>query len=103
MQKTDKGHISLEWLPAKETVKAPVDGYIIEMSTGDGNDFVEVGKVDGMTCSFDAEGLQEGQKYNFRVKAENQSGTSIGTQLDKGVTATAIGKTDSDLLQVLWK
>ena len=71
------------------------------MSTGDSSDFVEVGKVDGMTCNFDLEGLQEGPKYTFRIKAENQSGTSSGTQLDKAVTATTVGNIDSDVPHTL--
>ena len=90
--KTDQGSVSLEWLPAKETVKTPIDGYIVEMSTGDNSKFVVVGKVDGMACNFTAKGLEDGQKCNFRVKAENQVGCSAGVQLEKAVTATAVGK-----------
>ena len=43
---TDSGCISLEWMPAKETATAPVDGYVIEMAEGDSKNFVEVAKVD---------------------------------------------------------
>ena len=90
---TDFGSISLEWMPAKETATTPVDGYVIEMAEGDSGNFVEVAKVDGGTCKFDATGLKDGQRYNFRIKAENRAGTSERcAQLDKPATASALGK-----------
>ena len=80
-------------MPAKETATAPVDGYVIEMAEGDSKNFVEVAKVDGGKCKFDATGLKEGEKYNFRIKAQNQAGTSDRcAQLDNPVTASAVGK-----------
>ena len=80
-------------MPAKETATAPVDGYVIELAEGDSENFVEVAKVDGGTCTFDATGLKDGEKYNFRIKAQNQAGTSERcTQLDKPVTAESVGK-----------
>ncbi len=92
MVNTDKGRISIEWLPAKETVISPVDRYIVEMSVGDGQRFTEVGKVVGTTCHFDANGLTEGEKYNFRIKAENQAGTSGTIQLEKPAVASSVGE-----------
>ena len=80
-------------MPAKETATAPVDGYVMEMAEGDSKNFVEVAKVDGGTCTFDATGLKDGEKYNFRVKAQNQAGNSErSAQLDKLATASAFGK-----------
>ena len=80
-------------MPAKETATVPVDGYVIEMAEGDSKNFVEVAKVDGGTCTFDATGLKDGEKYNFRIKAQNQTGTSErSAQLDKPATASALGK-----------
>ena len=90
---TDKGSVSLEWQPAKETSTTPVDGYIIGMAKGDNKDFTEVARVDGGTCKFDATGLKDGEKYNFRVKSLNQAGISTGfAQLDKPIIASAVGK-----------
>ncbi len=91
---TDKGRISLAWQPAKEALDAPVDGYLIEMAPGNSKDFQEVGRIEGNDmCVFDANGLKEGQKYNFRVKALNQRGTSPGfASLDKPVAASPMGE-----------
>ena len=97
---TDKGCVSLEWQPGKERSLTPVDGYIIEMAEDDSKDFTEVGRVDGGTCKFDAIGLQDGQKYNFQVKAENQTGTSEGSvQLGKPVIASEVGKGRRDVVE----
>ena len=74
----EKDRISLAWQPAKETATIPVDGYLVEMTTGDADDFKQVGRVDGNTCHFDVAGLQNGEKYNFRIRTQNPSGTSEG-------------------------
>ena len=90
---TKKGSIFLEWQPAKETSITPVEGYVIEMSKGYSKDFTEVARIDGGTCKFDATGLKDGEKYNFRVKSVNPAGTSVGSaQLDKPVIASEVGK-----------
>ena len=90
---TNKGSISMEWQPAKETSITPVDEYIIEMSKGGNKDFTEVARVDSGTCKFDATGLKDGEKYNFRVKSVNRADSSVGSaQLDKPVIASAVGK-----------
>ena len=59
------------------------------MAEGDSKDFTEVARVDGGTCKFNATGLKDGEKYNFRIKAQNPAGTSAGgAQLEFPVTAS---------------
>ena len=89
---TGKGSISLAWQPAPDTVNAPVEGYVIEVATGDSNNFTKIGTVDCKKCNFKAKDLEAGQKYNFRIKAQNQSGISSGTTLDRSVVASPLGK-----------
>ena len=91
---TDEGQIFLAWQSPKEKVKAPVEGYVIEMAIGHSKEFVEIDRVDGKTHNFSAAGLKSGQKYNFRIKSENSSGTSSGAQLEKAVAACppSVGK-----------
>ena len=84
---TDKGEICLAWQAPKEKAKAPIDGYIIETLIGDSIDFMEIGRVEANALSFDATGLNIGQKYNFRIKAHNSEGASDGVQLEKAVAA----------------
>ena len=90
---TNKGEVSLAWQAPKDASNAPVENYIIEIATGDSANFAEFGRVKGQNFTFDASGLKDGQKYNFRVRAQNVVGTSAGgAQLDKPVIASAIGK-----------
>ena len=51
-------------------------------------EYETVGRVDGETMSFTADGLKEGQKYYIRVKAENPAGLSeSGAELKKPAVA----------------
>ena len=70
---TDSGCISLEWMPAKETATAPVDGYVIEMAEGNSKNFVEVAKVDAEKYKFDATGLKDGEKIQFPYQSSKSS------------------------------
>ena len=94
---TDKGSVTLEWQPAVDAVNAPVEEYLIEVSKRDSTNFTEVGRLDGKQCKFKATCLEPGQKYYFRIKAYNQSGTSSGATLDRPVVASPIGKDSSFL------
>ena len=87
----DAGRISLAWEPPKDIPNAytPVDGYIIEMATGVKDNFVEVARVDGNTCNYEATGLKDNKKYNFRIRPYNASGISKAfAQLDEPVIAS---------------
>ena len=95
---TSKGQVFLEWQPAKETREAPIEEYVIEMAVGDSSNYKQIATVDANECKFDAKGLKDGQKYNFRIKALNRAGPSQGyAKLDKQVTASATGKRDDCL------
>ena len=66
VESTGEGHISLAWQPVEETAKAPVDGYFIEMATGDSKNFKQVGKIEGRNmCKFYMTDLKDGEKYVF--------------------------------------
>ena len=66
---------------------------MIEMAEGNSKDFSEIAIVDNCTCTFKATGLEDGMKYDFRVKAQNSSGNSSGyAQLHKPVFASSLGK-----------
>ena len=98
---TAKGQIFLEWQPAQETRKAPIEEYVIEMAIGDSNNYRQIATVGADKCKFDAKVLKDGEQYNFRIKAQNQAGTSQGyAKLDKEVTASLFGKR-GDCLDVL--
>lgn len=63
------------------------------MADEDSEDFVEIARVNGKTCKFEASDLEDGEKYFFRIKAFNSSGTSGGSaELDKAVVASKLGK-----------
>ena len=90
--RTDKGLVSLAWSPGKEDKNSPVQEYVLEIAPAGSGDFKEVATLDGKQCSYEVANLKDGQKYNFRIKARNQSGTSEGVVLDKPVVASPLGK-----------
>ena len=78
----------LEWNKPLDDGGLPVTGYVIEkMDTASGR-WVPCGKTDGPNAtSFDVSGLDEGKKYEFRVKAVNEEGESEGLESEKPVVA----------------
>lgn len=69
----DKDHVDLKWNPPKEDGGAPITGYIIEKKDKFG-DWEKVLEVPGNATDATVKGLQEGQSYQFRVRAVNKAG-----------------------------
>ena len=78
-----------------DTTEAPVKKYVIEMAVEGSTDFKQIATVDANKNKIDIKGLKDGQRYSFRIRGQNQAGTSPGyAQLEKPVIASVIGKND---------
>lgn len=67
--------VSLSWEAPDYDGGMPVTGYVIERSDATRGGWVTVGSTDVYTHSFKIPKLLEGNKYYFRVMAENAVGT----------------------------
>jgi len=70
----DETSVQLKWDKPLRDGGAPITGYIIEMRPKGSPDWKECGKVDGNNPKGPVEGLTEGEKYEFRVRAVNKAG-----------------------------
>ena len=78
--------MTIQWEPPVSDGGAPLTGYIVEMRNAKESKYKLASKVDGQTLTYTADGLTEGVKYTFRVKAENPAGVSENAvKLDKAV------------------
>ena len=85
---TSPDSVTLTWTLPPSDGGAAVTHYIIEQRLASETNFMQVGKVDGMTFSYKTTGLTKDKDYMFCVKAENPAGVSSeGAQLEKPVTA----------------
>jgi len=63
---------TLHWSPPKDDGGSPVSNYVIERKPAKGGDWERVGAPAGL--SFRCRGLNHGERYDFRVRAENEYG-----------------------------
>jgi predicted phage tail protein len=70
----DKDFVQLKWEPPVRDGGAPITGYIIEKKDKYAKDFVPAAEIHGNICQGKVTGLNEGDKYEFRVRAVNKAG-----------------------------
>uniref|UniRef100_A0A8D2KWR4 Immunoglobulin superfamily member 22 n=1 Tax=Varanus komodoensis TaxID=61221 RepID=A0A8D2KWR4_VARKO len=77
--------ISLAWQPPDEG--DPPSGYILEMRAQDTKEWSKCTKIPISGTNYTVGGLQERQKYFFRIRAVNEAGVGEPIELKKGVLA----------------
>jgi predicted RNA-binding protein with TRAM domain len=82
-----KNHADLKWTPPKEDGGAPVEKYIIEKKDPVTGKWQKALEVPGNKTDAKVPDLQEGQKYQFRVKAVNKGGESKPSPPSDTITA----------------
>ncbi|VVC89475.1 unnamed protein product [Leptidea sinapis] len=72
----DEKSVKLKWEPPIRDNGAPITGYIIEFMDRDRGEFVKAAEVHGNVCQGTVPKLEEGNQYQFRVRAINKAGQS---------------------------
>ncbi|CAG0918476.1 unnamed protein product [Notodromas monacha] len=85
----DEHMVQLKWDPPNKDGGSPITGYIIEMRDKYGGNFVKAAEVSGNRCQGQVKGLEEGNKYEFRVKAINKAGPGEPSEHTNPHTAKA--------------
>ena len=81
--------VKLKWdLPIRDG-GSPITGYIIEMMDKHGGAFVKAAEVKGNVCQGVVNNLEEGNRYEFRVRAVNKAGQSEPSDSTKPHVAKA--------------
>ncbi|KAG8506709.1 Myomesin-3, partial [Galemys pyrenaicus] len=75
----------LTWTPPSDTRGNPVTGYSIERCQGDSEQWVPCHEAPGGTCRCPIQGLVEGQRYRFRVRAISRVGSSLPSKASEPV------------------
>ena len=76
---------TLSWRPPEDDGGAPIQNYVVEKKGKDGK-WKPVSKFcRGNKC--EVTDLEEGEKYEFRVKAVNEQGESEPLETDRPITA----------------
>ncbi|UYV79450.1 unc-22 [Cordylochernes scorpioides] len=79
----DKDFVQLAWDPPLRDGGAPITGYIIEKKDKYSSDWVQAAEVHGSMPTGKVTGLNEGDKYEFRVRAVNKAGPGAPSESTK--------------------
>lgn len=82
---SSQSSISLAWQEPDEG--DPPSGYILEMRPEDTKEWSKCTKIPISGNSYTVGGLQERQKYFFRIRAVNEAGVGEPIELKEGVLA----------------
>ncbi|KAL1129846.1 hypothetical protein AAG570_012790 [Ranatra chinensis] len=70
----DENMVELKWDPPFRDGGAPITGYVIEYKSVFDPDFVKAAEIKGNVCKGKVPKLEEGNQYQFRVRAVNKAG-----------------------------
>ncbi|XP_053200690.1 twitchin-like isoform X3 [Panonychus citri] len=82
----DKNHVDLKWTAPIKDGGSPITGYIVEKKSPDSNRWVKAAQTDGPTTEVRVGDLQNGETYQFRVRAVNAGGQGTPSEPCKPVT-----------------
>ena len=74
--------VTLAWGPPKKDGGSVVTSYTVEQSRDNGRSWEQTGTVEASTTLLTAKDLKEGQKYKFRVCANNEVGAGLPLESD---------------------
>ncbi|XP_023314705.1 twitchin isoform X11 [Trichogramma pretiosum] len=83
----DKDHVDLKWTPPMKDGGSPVTGYIIEKREKGSPRWIKAVETVGPDCKGKVDNLDEGQEYEFRVRAINEAGPGEPSDVSKPITA----------------
>ena len=81
--------VKLKWDPPLRDGGAPITGYVVELKDKFGVTFQKAVEVQGNICTATVPKLEEGNQYQFRVKAVNKAGPGEPSEATNPHTAKA--------------
>ncbi|TPP56261.1 Twitchin [Fasciola gigantica] len=77
---------TLRWRPPEESGGSPVSHYVVEKQDTATGEWVPISKY-VRSPEYEVQGLDEGKKYKFRVRAANDYGVSEPLEVERSITA----------------
>ncbi|KAL1383363.1 hypothetical protein pipiens_013162 [Culex pipiens pipiens] len=83
----DKNFIELRWTPPVSDGGSPITKYVLEKRTHGTIKWIRCAEVIGNKCEAKVTELNEGEVYEFKVRAVNEAGPGIWSDHSKPITA----------------
>ena len=98
---SDPDSVTLEWGKPKSDGGSPIQAYILEIQRPGDFNYSFLDRLKPRLTEYTVFGLEEGQEYNFRIKAKNLAGDSASAcelmaPVKVPVSRAAIGKERKD-------
>lgn len=93
MREINRESITIEWKPPFDDGGIELTKYTIDKFEPEIDQWVKVADVDKEITSYCIEGLNENNKYVFRIMAKNPIGFSKALESESIIIKTALGKT----------
>lgn len=86
-KETDRNSITIGWQPPRDDGGSPITGYMVEKREAGTSKWVPVTRtpIKDTTCT--APKLEEGNQYEFQVKAVNAAGEGKPSEASEAITA----------------
>ena len=77
----------MKWTPPLKDGGSPIIGYVIEKREKGSPRWIKAAETVGPDCKGKVENLDEGEEYEFRVRAVNAAGPGAPSEVSKPITA----------------
>lgn len=91
--------IKMKWKAPRDNGGKRVSSFVVERRAAGKKSWTRVGDVDSSTTGFSDDKVEEGQAYQYRIRAVNVEGTSEPLETEEVRAGESVGKTPSSSLK----
>lgn len=91
--------IKMKWKAPRDNGGKRVSSFVVERRVAGKKSWTRVGDVDSSTTGFSDDKVEEGQAYQYRIRAVNVEGMSDALETEEVRAGESVGKTPSSSLK----